>query len=114
MPEQVKVTVTNSYVFKLSLGANIEDKSKASEILNLSQDSKGKGILIDGLQCTIVLNGVKYTRKIYEPGLIEAEVTILKGDSATALPAMTAVKDLFLKRTAKLTITHKETKKEES
>ena len=83
MAEEVKVT--NSYVYKLSLGANIEDKSKGSETLDIPQNSKS--ITIDEKRCTICLNGVKYTRKIYEPGLIEAEVTLL-GPPKSDLPSM--------------------------
>ena len=101
MAEEVKVT--NSYVYKLSLGANIEDKSKGSETLDIPQNSKS--ITIDEKRCTICLNGVKYTRKIYEPGLIEAEVTLL-GPPKSDLPSMSSVIELFLKRIAQLTITH--------
>lgn len=103
---------TNNYDYKLIFGANIEKPSETLTTLNLVQSSTD--ITIGTQACKICLYGVKFTRRMYEPGLIEAEVTILKGDNAKALPAMTAVKDLLLKRTAKLTITSKETKKEDT
>lgn len=89
------------YSYKLVLGAKINETDNRGE-LTLIQSTVS--ISIGGRACSICLNGVKFTRKIYEPGLIEAEVIIEKQASATALPALDTVKELFIKRQTKLII----------
>jgi hypothetical protein len=103
---------TNNYEYKLRFGASIENTSESITVLDLVESAKN--IPIENNTYSICLNGVKFTRKIYEPGLIEAEVTIKMGDGVKELPSMTAVTNLFLKRMTTLTITPVETKKSET
>jgi len=90
------------YDYKLVLGTRINDTNDNRSELTLIQSTDS--ITIGGKACNICLNGVKFTRKIYEPGLIEAEVVIEMQDSAEALPSLDTVKELFIKRQTELII----------
>ena len=92
-----------NYHYTLSFGADFGNASDGSPTLKIVA-SKTE-ITIDNQPCTICLDSVTLTRKMYEPGRIEAKVIIGKTDSAKALPGVSAVKDLFMRRLAKLTIT---------
>lgn len=98
---------SRGYKYELSLGGIIATKDPVISKLELNESTSS--ITIDNLSYYICLNGVKYVRKIYEPGLIEAEVSITKINSADSLPLMASVKDLFIKRQAELTITPTDT-----
>ena len=62
-----------TYEYKLYLGISIEDAADSRQTLILTKDAQE--IKIDKKICIISLNGIKFYRKIYEPGLIEAEVS---------------------------------------
>ena len=89
-----------TYEYKLYLGISIEDAEDSRQTLILTKDAQD--IVIDNKNCIISLNGFKFYRKIYEPGLIEAEVAIALQKTGT-LPAMDEVTKLLLKRMANLT-----------
>lgn len=91
----------NTYEYKLYLGISIEDAEDSRLTLVLTKDAQD--IVIDNKNCIISLNGFKFYRKIYEPGLIEAEVAIALQKTGD-LPAMDEVTKLLLKRMANLTI----------
>ena len=65
-----KKEAINSYNYKLYLGSSIEDPTKTVTSLSLIPE-EGEQVKIDSTNYTITLQGVKFTRKIYEPGLIE-------------------------------------------
>ena len=92
-----KKEAINSYNYKLYLGSSIEDPTKTVTSLSLIPE-EGEQVKIDSTNYTITLQGVKFTRKIYEPGLIEAEVTI------SPVPDVDKVNTLFMMRMAELTI----------
>ena len=91
---------TRTYEYKLYLGNSIEDTSEGKVTLVLTKDAQE--IEIDKKICIISLNGIKFYRKIYEPGLIEAEVAIATKNTGS-LPEMDKVTDLLLKRLVTLT-----------
>lgn len=103
---------TREYNYSLIFGANIV--APKTDFITLRLEQSTENIEIDDLPCTICLNGVKFMRKMYEPGLIEAEVTIAKQNGAKASPSMTAIKDLFIKRQTALAITPTDTLVEET
>ena len=92
---------TRTYNYKLYLGVSVEDPSKELETLVLTQSKTD--FTIGQKSYTHCVNGVKFTRKIYEPGLIEIEVAIAPKDN-NGLPSMAEVSTLYLKRLANLTI----------
>lgn len=91
---------TRTYEYKLYLGNSIEDTSEGKATLVLTKDAQE--IEIDKKICIISLNGIKFYRKIYEPGLIEAEVAIALKNTGS-LPEMDKVTELLLKRLVNLT-----------
>lgn len=92
---------TREFYYKLSIGALI-DKASAGQVLELSK-SKAE-VTIDSQPCDMCLNSIKFVRKIYESGIIKAEVSVTKKSNAKALPSMDAVRELFLKHSAMLNI----------
>ena len=103
---------TKEYKYELSLEGKINETNPDTSILNII-DSK-TSIAIGSKNSNICLNGVKFFRKVYEPGLIEAEVSISKINKKDTLPSMGEIKNLFIKRQAKLTITPTDTKVKET
>ena len=89
-----------TYEYKLYLGISIEDAADSRQTLILTKDAQE--IKIDKKICIISLNGIKFYRKIYEPGLIEAEVAIAT-KNADEFPTMDQVTALLLKRMVTLT-----------
>ena len=98
---------TREYKYKLSLGEIITEKASTDPKLEIF-DSKTSTTIGSGA-FDICLNGLKFFRKIYEPGLIEAEVSISTISNKDTLPSMDDVKKLFIKRKTKLTITPTDT-----
>ena len=98
---------TREYKYKLSLEGIITKKASTDPKLEIF-DSKTSTTIGSGAY-DICLNGLKFFRKIYEPGLIEAEVSISKISNKDTLPSMDDVKKLFIKRKTKLTITPTDT-----
>lgn len=90
----------DTYEYQLALGANIKNPTATVTALSFSP-SKGTTVRIGDTDYTVTLQGVKFTRKIYEPGLIEAEV------SMDAVPDVKDVNDVFTMRYAELTIVNK-------
>ena len=60
------------YDYRLDLGVNIEDPNKSVTALSLCP-KKGEKATIGDTVRTVTLLGVKFTRKIYEPGLIRPD-----------------------------------------
>ena len=90
-----------TYEYKLYLGVNIQDPKSGENTLILSKDVQE--VEIDQATYNISLNGVKFYRKIYEPGHIEAEVAIVIKE-AKDFPTIDQVVDLLLRRQVTLTI----------
>lgn len=104
------------YTYKLHLTNSIKAPSTPLEELTLSKES-GMDFTSEvnevKVTFTMTMTGLKFTRKIYEPGIIEAEVAIKKktDTSGTAnntqgadMPDMEDVKRLLENRYAKLGI----------
>lgn len=87
----------STYEYKLYLGVNIEDPDLTVTAMRLTP-SAGLSLSIGETQTTVTLQGVKFTRKIYEPGLIEAEVSI------APVPPVDDVSSFFHMRHAELSI----------
>lgn len=98
---------TREYKYKLSLEGIITEKASTDPKLEIF-DSKTSTTIGSGA-FDICLNGLKFFRKIYEPGLIEAEVSISTISNKDTLPSMDDVKKLFIKRKTELTITPTDT-----
>ncbi len=106
---------TRSYSYTLYFGESIEKvavKEKQDETTEKQNDSmeslaitqNSKTLKIGNKDCNVALNGVKFFRKIYEPGLIEAEVAILCGEDNSGLSLLKAVKEQFFKRLVTLSV----------
>ncbi len=103
---------TNNYLFRLYFGENIKTMDKDVPTLVLEQRRKKEGYKVDNDYYDLVLNGVKFSRKIYEPGLIEAEVTIDRIffglDGSPIPPSAEKISSLFLMRRVELGIVNKD------
>ena len=98
--------VTNTFSYKLTLGNTIDNE--AMDSLELEQRSE-KSITIGNSSYIIALNGVKFNRKIYQPGEIEAEIFI-KEDTGrfnkfpNKVPTSSETKNFFMKRQVTLEV----------
>ena len=103
---------TNNYLFRLYFGENIKTMDKSVPTLVLEQRRKKEGYKLDNEYYDLVLNGVKFSRKIYEPGLIEAEVTIDRIfyalDGTPLAPSVDKINNLFLMRRVELGIVNQD------
>lgn len=99
---------SNNYFFRLYFGENIKDNDPLLQPLVLEQRNKKEGYSFKGEYYDIVLNGVKFSRKIYEPGLIEAEIVIdrifFALDGTPIPPSTDKISKLFLMRRVELGI----------
>ena len=95
---------TRTYDYRFYFGVSVEDSS--TDIGTLALTPSKTEFKIDNRKFTHCVNGVKFTRKLYEPGLIEAEVAIEASD--TILPSMSEISALYLNRLVKLTIQTKD------
>ena len=93
----INKTVISTYQYKLLLGANIKDPDISQVVMSMTA-TKGLSLYIGDTQATVTLQGVKFTRKIYEPGMIEAEISI------SPVLSVEEVNELFLMRYAELYI----------
>ena len=75
---------TRTYDYRFYFGVSVEDSS--TDIGTLALTPSKTEFKIDNRKFTHCVNGVKFTRKLYEPGLIEAEVAIEASDKK--LPSM--------------------------
>lgn len=87
--------MTGSYQYQLNLGAKVEDPKGVITPLTLTP-AKNVSVKIDNTEYALTLQGVKFSRKIYEPGLIEAEVAI------SPVMEVENVEELLNMRTARL------------
>ena len=97
-------SVINNFDYKLYIGKNIKDPGKDVKELPPLHSKLNSFIELgkDNLLYSIVLSGLKFSRKLYEPGLIEAEVTI-KPEKKDA-PSFQDVEDLFNMRQVELKV----------
>ena len=99
--------VTNTFSYKLTLGNTIDNE--AMDSLELEQRSD-LSITIGKSSYIIALNGVKFNRKIYQPGEIEAEIFIKEDITGkdnifeTEVPTSSEMKSLFLNRQVTLEV----------
>ena len=103
MADNTKVIIDN-FDYRLYLGHYIEKtQEKETEIPPLHA-KQNIYINIRDTEYSVVLSGLKFTRKVYEPGLIEAEVTIKTKSEDDELPLFEDVSKLFVRRQAELTL----------
>ena len=97
-------SIIDNFDYKLFIGKNIKDPGKDVKELPPLHSKLNSFIELgkDNLLYSIVLSGLKFTRKLYEPGLIEAEVTI-KPEKKDA-PSFQDVEDLFAMRQVELVV----------
>lgn len=97
-------SIIDNFDYKLFIGKNIKDPGKDVKELPPLHSKLNSFIELgkDNLLYSIVLSGLKFTRKLYEPGLIEAEVTI-KPEKKDA-PSFQDVEDLFAMRQVELKV----------
>ena len=88
--------MTGSYQYQLNLGAKVEDPKGVITPLTLTP-AKNVSVKIDNTEYALTLQGVKFSRKIYEPGLIEAEVAIspMMEVEPTTMPVAWSMKKYF-------------------
>ncbi len=96
MSDIPKKTVIKNFEYRLYLGPHIEG-SAVTEIPPLHA-KQNVFFTKEKKDYSIVLSGLKFTRKLYEPGLIEAEVTIKPALS------FSDAETLFEKRQVELTV----------
>ena len=97
-----------NYDYRLFFGKNIKNPmTEVTEIPPLHA-KQNFYIEIDKVKYSIVLSGLKFTRKVYEPGIIEAEVAIksaeTKGENVGKIPTFNQVEALLMDRQIELTI----------
>lgn len=97
-----------NYDYRLFFGKNIKNPmTEVTEIPPLHA-KQNFYIEIDKVKYSIVLSGLKFTRKVYEPGIIEAEVSIksaeTKGENVGKIPTFNQVEALLMDRQIELTI----------
>jgi hypothetical protein len=97
-------SVINNFDYILYVGKNIKDSSKDLKELPALHSKLNSFIELgkENNLYSIVLSGLKFTRKLYEPGLIEAEVTIKPKEKSA--PSFQDVEDLFAMRQVQLTV----------
>ena len=97
-------SIIDNFDYKLFIGKNIKDPGKDVKELPPLHSKLNSFIELgkDNQRYSIVLSGLKFTRKLYEPGLIEAEVTI-KPEKKEA-PSFQDVEDLFAMRQVELKV----------
>ena len=95
--------VIDSFDYKLYFGKNISDPS--TEVIELPplHGKLNSYIKIGDVDYSIVLSGMKFTRRVYEPGTIEAEVTI-KPASTSSAPTFDQVDKLFSMRQVEMVV----------
>ena len=97
----MSTTTVSTYNYRLYFGNSVEAPTTSLDTLRLTQNRED--FTIDKKACKLCLNGAKFYRRIYEPGLIEVEVEVLTSDNAL-LPSIQKVNELFLKRLVKMTV----------
>ena len=90
--------VINSFDYRLYLGPNIQDASTTVTEIPPLHAKQNVFFQQGDKDYYIVLSGLKFTRKLYEPDLIEAEVTLKPA------PSFSVAESLFKMRQAELTI----------
>lgn len=90
--------VINSFDYRLYLGPNILDASTTVTEIPPLHAKQNVFFQQGDKDYSIVLSGLKFTRKLYEPDLIEAEVTLKPA------PSFSVAESLFKMRQAELTI----------
>ena len=96
------LNIIDNYDYRLFFGKNIKDpRLELTEIPPLHA-KQNFFIEINKVKYSIALSGLKFTRKVYEPGIIEAEVSIksgeTEGDNAGKLPTFDEVEELLMDR----------------
>ena len=100
---KTKVSIDN-FEYRLFIGQYLEKKAENVTEIPPLHAKQNVFIKIKDKDYYIVLTGLKFTRKVYEPGLIEAEVTIRPNGGNVDLPTFSDVNDLFVRRQAELTL----------
>lgn len=100
--------IINNYDFLLCFGKNI--KTPEVELPEIAPLHGKQNVFVDINQkeLSLSLSGLKFTRKVYQHGLIEAQVTVkpVSGNdgSKAELPTFDEVERLFLRRQAELVL----------
>lgn len=90
--------VIKNFDYRLYLGPDIQDSTKNVIAIPPLHAKQNVFITIGEKDYSIVLSGLKFTRKVYAPGLIEAEVTLKPA------PSFSDAESLFKMRQVELTI----------
>ena len=98
-----KVGIDN-YEYRLYFGSNIKDPAKKVTEIPPLHAKQNAFIKIGTINYYIVLSGLKFTRKVYEPGLIEAEATIKPSSGAVCSLSFEEVNELFSMREVELSV----------
>ena len=108
MADEIKTktkTVINQYDYRLYFGKDIENPTEEVTEIPPLNARQNVFFTIGEKKYSIVLSGLKFTRKVYQPGLIEAEVTIIPVNDSDGIPSFEDVNDVFIRRQVDLTIT---------
>ena len=108
MADEIKTktkTVINQYDYRLYFGKDIENPTEGVAEIPPLNARQNVFFTIGEKKYSIVLSGLKFTRKVYQPGLIEAEVTIIPVNDSDGIPSFEDVNDVFIRRQVELTIT---------
>ena len=108
----------NSFEYRLYFGNDIKDPTKMVVEIPALHAKQYVYAKIGEFDYSLVLTGLKFTRQVYQPGLIEAEVTIRpireiidnKSTNTTRLPTFEEVQNVFMNRQVELTIVNKPNK----
>ena len=108
-------TLINRMSYRLCLGTYIDNPNKPEDKIELDQRSE-KTISLNQASYKVSLLGVKYNRKIYQPGEIETEINIVAADDQVKkVPTAQEVSDFLLRRWVELyVVSNSETDKNTS
>ena len=93
-------TKTTTFTYVLFLGVDVKDPDKEVEQLTL----QSKKEMEYQEKWKITLQGVKFNRRVYEPGKIEAELVVRPKDANVEKLSMAKATELFQHRFAELSI----------
>lgn len=99
--------------YKMCLGKYIDNSQQPKTNIEFVQRSK-KTVSLNSVSYGVSLLGVKFNRRIYQPGEIDAELDIVATNDQKEVPTAKAVSDFLLRRRVDLYIVQKDEKGQES
>jgi len=118
MAEEIKTkSVYKFFEYRLYFGNYIKNMAKTATEIPPLHAKQNVYIKIGDNDYSLALTGLKFTRKVYQPGTIEAEVTIKpvipEGGGSVPPPSFDNVRDLFMMRQVELTFVDTDTTSKE-